>query len=326
MNRPTLRIAFTDFYQGFNVTNNRIWNALKVHYQLELTEDLSNANLLVFGDFGTDHWKFNGRKIYLTGENMLPDFNQCDLAFTPAEIPGDNRAIRLPLYAQYVDSLSSLVRPLGYNATTQLNKKGFCSFVVSNSECRFRNKLFKTIHRRRAVASGGKHFNTTGSITRNKLEFIKDYQFNIACENSSSAGYITEKLIDPLLAGSIPIYWGDPEIKRDFNLQCMINVRDFKSLNDLVDYILVVAENNSLKQSILEAPVFRGNQLPACTTDKYISESVIDLLENRSAGIRVPRIRRLREHLKSKQNYLSYKYEKLFCKMESLLWNQGFRI
>jgi len=326
MNRPTLRIAFTDFYQGFNVTNNRIWNTLKGHYQLELTEDLSNANLLVFGDFGTDHWRFNGRKIYLTGENMLPDFNQCDLAFTPAEIPGDNRAIRLPLYAQYVDSLSSLVRPLGYNATTQLNKKGFCSFVVSNSECRFRNKLFKTIHRRRAVASGGKHFNTTGSITRNKLEFIKDYQFNIACENSSSAGYITEKLIDPLLAGSIPIYWGDPEIERDFNLQCMINVRDFKSLNDLVDYILMVAENNSLKQSILEAPVFRDNQLPECTTDKYISESVIDLLENRSAGIRVPRIRRLREHLKSKQNYLSYKYEKLFCKMESLLWNQGFRI
>jgi hypothetical protein len=326
MNRPTLRIAFTDFYQGFIVTNNRIWNALKRHYQLELTEDLSNANLLVFGDFGINHWKFNGRKIYLTGENMLPDFNQCDLAFTPAEIPGDNRAIRLPLYAQYVDSLSSLVRPLGYNATTQLNKKGFCSFVVSNSECRFRNKLFKTIHRRRAVASGGKHFNTTGSIVGNKLEFIKDYQFNIACENSSSPGYITEKLIDPLLAGSIPIYWGDPEIERDFNLQCMINVRDFKSLNDLVDYILMVAENNSLKQSILEAPVFRDNQLPACTTDKYVSESVIDLLENRSAGIRVPRIRRLREHLKSKQNYLSYKYEKLFCKMESLLWNQGFRI
>ena len=326
MNRPTLRIAFTDFYQGFNVTNNRIWNALKGHYQLELTENLSNANLLVFGDFGTDHWRFNGRKIYLTGENMLPDFNQCDLAFTPAEIPGDNRAIRLPLYAQYVDSLSSLIRPLGYNATTQLNKKGFCSFVVSNSECRFRNKLFKTIHRRRAVASGGKHFNTIGSITGNKLEFIKDYQFNIACENSSSPGYITEKLIDPLLAGSIPIYWGDPEIERDFNLQCMINVRDFKSLNDLVDYILMVAENNSLKQSILEAPVFRDNQLPACTTDKYVSESVIDLLENRSAGIRVPRIRRLREHLKSKQDYLSYKYEKLFCKMESLLWNQGFRI
>lgn len=326
MNRPTLRIAFTDFYQGFNVTDNRIWNALKRHYQLELTEDLSNANLLVFSDFGINHWKFNGRKIYLTGENMLPDFNQCDLAFTPAEIPGDNRAIRLPLYAQYIDSLSSLVRPQGYNATTHLSKTGFCSFVVSNSECRFRNKLFKTLYRRRAVASGGKHFNTTGNIVKNKLEFIKDYQFNIACENSRSPGYITEKLIDPLLVGSVPVYWGDPEIGRDFNLKCMINVSDFKSLHDLVDYILMVAENDSLRQSILEAPVFRNNQLPLCTTDKYISEPVIDLLENRSAGIRTPRIRRLREHLKSQQNYLSYKSEKLFCKMESLLWNQGFRI
>jgi len=325
MNRPTLRIAFTDFYQGFNVTNNRIWNALKRHYQLELTEDLSNANLLVFGDFGINHWKFNGRKIYITGENMLPDFNQCDLAFTPAEIPGERRAVRLPLYAQFIEPLRTLVRQPNFSASSQLNKKGFCSFVVSNPECRFRNKLFKTIHRRRTVASGGKHFNTTGSIVGNKLEFLKDYQFNIACENSSSPGYITEKLIDPLLAGSVPIYWGDPEIGRDFNLKCMIHVGDFKSLHDLVDYILMVAENDSLRQSILEAPVFRNNQLPECATDEAVSAPIIDLLENRAAGIRTLRIRRLREHIKTQQSYLSYKYEKIFCKIESLLWNGGFR-
>jgi hypothetical protein len=321
-----LRIAFTDHYAGFNSTDNRIWNALKKHYQLELTTDLSDANLLVFSDFGIKHWKYHGRKIYLTGENMLPDFNQCDLAFTPVELPGDKRAIRLPLYAQYIDSLSSLIRPSGYNAATQLKKKGFCSFVVSNPECRFRNKLFKAIHRKGAVSSGGRHFNTTGSIVKNKLEFIRDYQFNIACENSRSPGYITEKLIDPLLVGSVPIYWGDPEIERDFNLNCMINVSEFKSLNDLVDHILTVAKNNSLRQSILEAPVFRDNQLPHCTTDEYISEPVIDLLENRHAGIRIPRIRRLREHIRSGKNYLSYKYDKLFCKIESLLWNGGFRI
>jgi len=325
MNRPTLRIAFTDFYQGFDVTNNRIWNALRRHYQLELTEDLSNANLLVFSDFGINHWKFNGRKIYLTGENMLPDFNQCDLAFTPAEISGEKRAVRLPLYAQSVEPLYKLIRQPGYDASSQLNKMGFCSFVVSNSECRFRNKLFKTIHRRKAVASGGKHFNTTGSIVGNKLEFIKDYQFNIACENSSSPGYITEKLIDPLLAGSVPIYWGDPEIGRDFNLKCMINVSDFKSLHDLVDYILMVAENDSLRRSILEAPVFRNNQLPECAADETVSAPIIDLLENRAAGIRTLQIRRFREHIKTQQNYLSYKYEKIFCKIESLLWNVGFR-
>ena len=319
-----LRIAFTDHYPGFNPTNNRIWKALKSHYQLEFTTDLSVADLLVFGDFGIDHWKFNGRKIYLTGENMLPDFNQCDLAFTPTEVPGDKRAIRLPLYAQYMESLPSLIRQRGYDASPYLDKKGFCSFMVSNSGCRFRNQVFKTIHRKRAVASGGKHFNTTGEIIKNKSEFIKDYQFNIACENSSSPGYITEKLIDPLLVGSVPIYWGDPEISKDFDPHCMINVSDFKSLNDLIDYILAVADNDILRRRILEAPVFRDNQLPPCTKDETVSVPIIDLIENRGPGTRILRVRRLREHIKSEQNYLSYKFEKFYCKMESLLWSRGF--
>ncbi len=321
-----LRIAFTDHYQGFNSNNNRISTALRKYYHLELTTDLSTADLLVFGDFGINHWKFNGRKIYLTGENMLPDFNQCDLAFTPAELPGDKRAIRLPLYAQYIESLPSLIRQPGYDASPHLNKKGFCSFMVSNSGCRFRNQVFKTIHRKRAVASGGRHFNTTGEIVKNKSEFIRDYQFNIACENSSSPGYITEKLIDPLLVGSVPIYWGDPEISKDFDPKCMINVSDFKSLNDLADYILEVADNNTLRQRILEAPVFRDNKLPPCTTDETISGPIIDLIENRSAGSRILRVRRLREHFKSEKNYLSYKFEKLYCKTESLLWKCGLRI
>jgi alpha(1,3/1,4) fucosyltransferase len=321
-----LRIAFTDHYVGFNSTDNRIWNVLKKHYHLELATDLATADLLVFSDFGINHWEFNGRKIYLTGENMLPDFDQCDLAFTPVELPEDKRAVRLPLYAQYTESLPSLIRQPEYNASNLLKKKGFCSFLVSNPGCRLRNQLFKKIHRKRAVASGGKHFNTVGEIIKNKSEFIKDYQFNIACENSSSPGYITEKLIDPLLVGSIPIYWGDPEISRDFDLKCMINVRDFKSLNDLAEYLLVVAENDALRQRILEAPVFRDNKLPLCTTDEYISEPMIDLLENRNAGIRIPRRRRLREHLKSEKNYFTYKFEKLSCKIESILWNSGVRI
>lgn len=321
-----LRIAFTDHYVGFNSTDNRIWNVLKKHYHLELATDLATADLLVFSDFGINHWEFNGRKIYLTGENMLPDFDQCDLAFTPVELPEDKRAVRLPLYAQYTESLSSLIRQPEYNASNLLKKKGFCSFLVSNPGCRLRNQLFKKIHRKRAVASGGKHFNTVGEIIKNKSEFIKDYQFNIACENSSSPGYITEKLIDPLLVGSIPIYWGDPEISRDFDLKCMINVRDFKSLNDLAEYLLVVAENDALRLRILEAPVFRDNKLPLCTTDEYISGPMIDLLENRNAGIRIPRRRRLREHLKSEKNYFTYKFEKLSCKIESILWNSGVRI
>jgi hypothetical protein len=44
------------------------------------------------------------------------------------------------------------------------------------------------------------------------------FRFSVVIENSREAGYFTEKLIDCLLCGTVPIYWGDPEIGRHFDL------------------------------------------------------------------------------------------------------------
>lgn len=320
-----LRIAFSDQTPGFNPTNNRIWDALKTHYRLELSKELSNAEVLVFSDFGTEHWKYQGKKIYLTGENMLPDFGQCDLAFTPAEIEGDERAVRLPLYAQYIHTLPSLIREPNYDARSKLNRQGFCSFIASNPICFKRNNVFRAIHRRRAVASGGAHFNTIGELVRDKLEFLKSYQFNIACENSSSPGYLTEKLTDALIAGAIPIYWGDPEINRDFNPGCMINVNSYSNLDDLVDHVLQIADNDALRLNILQAAVFKDNKLPTCAHDKYIAGPIINLVENQTAGIRNLKKRRIREHIKEEKGFLAHKLEKGICKVQSRLWKLGLR-
>jgi len=48
----------------------------------------------------------------------------------------------------------------------------------------------------------------------NKIEYLKQYKFNICPENSRSSGYVTEKIFEALAAGCIPIYNGysrDPE-------------------------------------------------------------------------------------------------------------------
>ena len=37
----------------------------------------------------------------------------------------------------------------------------------------------------------------------------------IAFENSSFPGYTTEKIFEPMLEGSIPIYWGNPRVDED---------------------------------------------------------------------------------------------------------------
>jgi hypothetical protein len=46
----------------------------------------------------------------------------------------------------------------------------------------------------------------------NKLNGLKDYEYTISLENSSIRGNITEKIIDPIICRTIPIYNGHESI------------------------------------------------------------------------------------------------------------------
>ena len=44
------------------------------------------------------------------------------------------------------------------------------------------------------------------------MQAIAEFRFNLAFENSQSPGYVTEKVYDGLSAGTIPVYWGAPDV------------------------------------------------------------------------------------------------------------------
>jgi hypothetical protein len=48
------------------------------------------------------------------------------------------------------------------------------------------------------------------------------FHFSLVIENSRSAGYFTEKLIDSLLCRCLPIYWGAPDISHFFDTRGMV--------------------------------------------------------------------------------------------------------
>lgn len=76
-----------------------------------------------------------------------------------------------------------------------------------------------------------------GAVT-NKLETLSNYRFCIAFENCDNAtGYITEKMLDCLLAGVVPIYWGAPNVTDHIPKDCFIDVRDFNSYDDLLKFV-----------------------------------------------------------------------------------------
>ena len=71
----------------------------------------------------------------------------------------------------------------------------------------------------------------------NKLATIANYKFALCFENIEFPGYVTEKLIDCLAAGVVPIYWGAPDIHNFIPEDCFIDARKFETLDDLDNYL-----------------------------------------------------------------------------------------
>lgn len=78
-----------------------------------------------------------------------------------------------------------------------------------------------------------------------KWDVLADYEFSIAIENSQSADYFTEKIMDCYLSLTVPIYYGCPNINDYFSSSSMqlIDLDDFdgsieriKALLDDKDY------------------------------------------------------------------------------------------
>ena len=91
--------------------------------------------------------------------------------------------------------------------------------------------------------------------------FLSEYKFNLAMENGSSRGYITEKIIEAWAAGCIPIYWGDPIIAKSFNEEAFINYHNFSSVQEIIDYILELEQNPKRLEKMLKTPILEKNMI-----------------------------------------------------------------
>ena len=95
-----------------------------------------------------------------------------------------------------------------------------------------------------------------------KLEFQSQSKFTIAFENTSSPGYTTEKILHAFISNTIPIYWGDPEVTKDFNPKAFINCQDFEDFEAVMDRIREVDTDDGLYLSILNESPFVDNNIP----------------------------------------------------------------
>jgi alpha(1,3/1,4) fucosyltransferase len=261
-----IRIWFTDFWGGFDNYNNYFTNLLKQHFNIVLDPD---PDFLIHSVYDRNYLKYNCFRICFTGENTRPNYKLSDyhIGFDLVDHPN---YLRWPLFLLYYNTEGMLHLK---NTAAQLESKtGFCSFVVSNPNAKERIEFYKELSKYKKVDSGGKVHNNIGYFIDDKTEFIKSRKFCIAYENSSYPGYTTEKIWEPFLVKSIPIYWGNPKIELDFNPKSFINAHQFNSNHELIKFIAEVDNNHTLYKSMVEEPCFMDNVLPTqWNTDKLIA-------------------------------------------------------
>jgi len=66
-------------------------------------------------------------------------------------------------------------------------------------------------------------------------EGLTNYMFHIAMENQRQDFYFTEKLINPLMTGTVPIYYGMPSIGEYFDTRGMIIFNDINEIGNILN-------------------------------------------------------------------------------------------
>jgi len=262
--KPELRVAYADFWPEWN-DENFIEPILKKHYNVVI--DQQNPDILIHSVFNRmqDSQKYKCKKILVLAENWRPAKLGSD--YSISFDPKTETNFRLPLWQIYLLLWPELKDRL-FNRLNHDSFERFCSFTVSNGSNFMRNSMFQQLNDYKHVHSYGRYMPNSpelqqasqGRYWRDAKDefFLKNkHKFAITYENTPYPYYCTEKLMDAFLVGSLPIYWGDPKVKEDWNEKAFINVNDFRGY---MDEIKRLDQNKEYFDQYYYEPVFTNSQ------------------------------------------------------------------
>jgi hypothetical protein len=244
-------------------------------------------------------------RIYYNPENIRPPAKKMDWSFGPDY----EDYIKHPRYKRQPNIVKLGVGQNLVDVKKNINPKEllktktkFCAFVYARSTPT-RVKFFRLLSKYKKIDSPGRLLNNMpfiGNYKRahlsrrsrtfgdEKIEFLKSYKFVIAFENSSYPGYISEKLTDPMLVNSIPVYWGNPLIYRDFNPASFIHPYGRKKsigkkyqIEYLVEKIIELDKDEDKYIQFLSRPWYNDNKLPDFLNPEKILEQYIKIFNSK---------------------------------------------
>lgn len=275
-----VRLAACDLAQDWDPHDNYLTRAIEhAGYTIDWCDGpQDHPDFVLCGTFGHDFLRYDCCRIQYSGEDSWPDLNLYDYALGFPHLAYDGRYLRWPLYAMR-DSWAPALHKHEQDDAAFLARKKFCNFVVSNDFSTVRNEFFAALSAHRRVDSGGGYQNNIGGPVADKLAFQREYKFSIAYENSSAPGYCTEKIVDAFAAGTVPIYWGDPRVKEEFNPAAFIFADDFADNDALIAYLDELDRDDEAYLAYCHAPILaEGSRAAQYVTDDACAAFLGDIL------------------------------------------------
>lgn len=246
---------------------------------ISVSSDIEKSDILLESIFLNDiplvsykKWKysflFSGESHYsYNGDTSNLELYSCILGFTPSH----NNYIKCPLFIPYLYCNSRMYAPV-----TDVPSKEVCSIIAythDNVRTKFIDALEKKIH----ISHGGNFRNNIGGNiqgsynSENVLNFYNSHKFSICMENKREEYYITEKIMNGLKAGTVPIYWGSPNVTKYFNQDRFLELKSDSDadIDVMVNKIACITDEDYMK--MVNAPIFIND------IDRLIEDLINDI-------------------------------------------------
>ncbi len=267
----TIKINFVGFWGSFKKEDNLFTRILSKKFNVEISE---NPDFVICSNRGDpfEYMKYDCVRIVFMGENMSPDFTVFDYCIGFDYIDFADRYFRMP-FAFYFDNAKPWIpENLTYEKAKEIleSKKYFCNFVYGHQSSHgMREKLFEILNGYKRVESPGSYLNNINNgkgrcSWAEKNEYLVASKFTIAGDSIAYPGFVTEKIVQPFMQHSIPVYFGNPKIDDYFNKNAFVWCKSETDVDKTLEEIKYLdTHDDAYIEMLMQSPL---------NNNEYVSE------------------------------------------------------
>jgi hypothetical protein len=218
---------------------------------IHITTSPDEASVLVesiFGDNTYLYYKKWRTTVLFTGESHYCNYPHvskfdCVLGFEETH----DRYVQCPLYLLFLQTnpyvLDQLKPKYEKNASMSPPPPNSVSVVISNPHGEQRLRFMDRVEQKMKLYYGGKYKNNTAGVVNGHFnspemnEFYQRGKFAITMENADRPYYVTEKLVNGLRSGVVPVYWGTSRVSEFFNPKRFLHLKPGATEEDISEMI-----------------------------------------------------------------------------------------